>query len=101
MPKEISSRAFSARSEAVDIPGALPQACNEAAPLALNRYFYWQRGYGACSVSQSQLDAHLEYVDTQEEHHRSRIFQEEYREFLRKHDVEYDEMLCMGLKTPR
>jgi len=39
MPKEISSRAFSARSEAVDIPGALPQAGNEAAPLALNRYY--------------------------------------------------------------
>jgi putative transposase len=30
-------------------------------------------------------------VDTQEEHHRSRTFQEEYREFLRKHGVEYDE----------
>jgi putative transposase len=42
-------------------------------------------------VSPSQLDALLEYVETQEEHHRSRTFQEEYREFLRKHGVEYDE----------
>jgi putative transposase len=48
----------------------------------------WQRGYGAFSVSPSELDALLEYVDTQEEHHRSRTFQEEYREFLRKHGVE-------------
>ena len=55
------------------------------------RHFYWQRGYGAFSVSASQLDALLEYVDTQEEHPRSRTFQEEYREFLRKHGVEYDE----------
>jgi len=55
------------------------------------RHFYWQRGYGAFSVSPSQLDALLGYVETQEEHHRSRTFEEEYREFLRKHDVEYDE----------
>jgi putative transposase len=39
-------------------------------------------------VSPSELDALLEYVDTQEEHHRSRTFQEEYREFLREHGVE-------------
>ena len=39
----------------------------------------------------SQLDALLEYVETQEEHHRSRTFQEEDREFLHKHGVEYDE----------
>ncbi|MET0253272.1 MAG: IS200/IS605 family transposase [Terrimicrobiaceae bacterium] len=55
------------------------------------RHFYWQRGYGAFSVSRSQLDALLEYVETQEEHHRSRTFQEEYREFLHKYGVEYDE----------
>jgi putative transposase len=55
------------------------------------RRFYWQRGYGAFSVSPSQLDALLRYLETQEEHHRSRTFQEEYREFLRKHGVEYDE----------
>ena len=55
------------------------------------RHFYWQRGYGAFSVSPSQLDALLAYVESQEEHHRSRTFQEEYREFLRKYGVEYDE----------
>ena len=45
----------------------------------------------AFSVRPSQLDVLLRYVETQEEHHRSRTFQEEYREFLRKHSVEYDE----------
>ena len=55
------------------------------------RQFYWQRGYGACSVSPSQLDAVLEYVESQEEHHRTRSFQEEYRDFLRKYGVEFDE----------
>ena len=55
------------------------------------RRFYWQRGYGAFSVSPSQLNALLEYVESQEEHHRTRTFQEEYREFLRKYGVEFDE----------
>src|ERR671918_666743 len=34
------------------------------------RGFFWQRGYGAFSVSPSQLDAVLHYVETQQEHHR-------------------------------
>ena len=55
------------------------------------RRFYWQRGYGAFSVSPSHLDVVLEYVKSQEEHHRTRSFQEEYRDFLRKHGVEFDE----------
>jgi REP element-mobilizing transposase RayT len=53
--------------------------------------FFWQRGYGAFSVSPSQLEAVLEYVDKQQEHHRTRTFQEEYRELLHKHGVEFDE----------
>lgn len=55
------------------------------------RPFFWQRGYGAFSVSPSQLDAVLQYVDDQQEHHRTRTFQEEYRELLRKHGVDFDE----------
>ena len=53
--------------------------------------FFWQRGYGAFSVGPSQLDAVLQYVDGQQEHHRTRTFQEEYRELLRKHGVDFDE----------
>ncbi len=55
------------------------------------RGFFWQRGYGAFSVSPSQLDSVLEYVSKQQEHHRTRTFQEEYRELLRKHRVDFDE----------
>jgi hypothetical protein len=55
------------------------------------RGFFWQRGYGAFSVSPSQLDAVLQYVDTQQEHHRTRSFQEEYRELLRRHGLDFDE----------
>jgi len=53
--------------------------------------FFWQRGYGAFSVSPSQLDNVLQYIEEQQEHHRTRTFQEEYRELLRKHGVDFDE----------
>jgi len=43
------------------------------------------------SVSQSRLEAVLQYVQKQEEHHRSCTFQEEYRELLREHKIEFDE----------
>ncbi len=55
------------------------------------RGFSWQRGYSAFSVSPSQLEAVLEYVDTQQEHHRTRTFRAEYRELLRRHGVGCDE----------
>jgi REP element-mobilizing transposase RayT len=53
--------------------------------------FAWQEGYGAFSVSSSQLTGVCEYVRTQTEHHRTRTFQEEYIEFLRRHEIEFDE----------
>ena len=53
--------------------------------------FFWQRGYGTFSVSPSQLDNVLQYIEEQQEHHRTRTFQEEYRELLRKHGVDFDE----------
>jgi putative transposase len=55
------------------------------------RGFFWQRGYGAFSVSPSQLDAVVEYVERQPEHHRTQMFQEEYRELLHKHGIDFDE----------
>ena len=53
--------------------------------------FSWQRGYGAFSVSPSRLDSVLDYLNKQQEHHRTRTFQEEYRELFRKHGVDFDE----------
>jgi hypothetical protein len=41
------------------------------------RGFFWQRGYGAFSLTVSQLDPVLQYLQTQEDHHRTRTFQEE------------------------
>ena len=53
--------------------------------------FSWQRGYGAFSVGPSDLDALRSYIDGQEEHHRTRTYQDEYRAFLTKYAVEFDE----------
>src|SRR5437868_2804967 len=53
--------------------------------------FYWQNGYGAFSVSPSQLDVVSQYIANQEEHHRTVGFQNEFREFCRRHGVEFDE----------
>ena len=53
--------------------------------------FAWQTGYGVFSVSQSNVDEVVSYIKNQETHHRTLTFQEEYRLFLEKHAVEYDE----------
>lgn len=53
--------------------------------------FAWQRGYGAFSAGPSDLDALVHYIDHQEEHHRTRTFQDEYRAFLTKYGVNHDE----------
>jgi len=55
------------------------------------RGFFWQRGYGAFSVSPSQVETVLQYVEAQPKHHGTRTFQEEYRELLRRHRVDFDE----------
>jgi len=53
--------------------------------------FAWQEKYGAFSVSVSQLDVIVEYIQNQEEHHRKKTFQEEFLSLLKKHNIEYDE----------
>ena len=53
--------------------------------------FYWQDGYGIFSVNPSDIDKVFDYIQSQEDHHKERTFKEEFRIFLKKHDVEYDE----------
>ena len=55
------------------------------------RGFGWQDGYGAFSVSKSLVPDVTEYIRTQREHHRVKSFEEEYRAFLAKHEIAYDE----------
>jgi len=53
--------------------------------------FYWQSGYGAFSIGQSGVEALKTYIVTQKEHHRTITFQDEYRLFLTKYEIEFDE----------
>jgi REP element-mobilizing transposase RayT len=53
--------------------------------------FYWQNGYGVFSVSQSQSPTVERYIANQEEHHRKQTFQDEFRGFLKRHGIEFDE----------
>jgi len=53
--------------------------------------FHWQSGYGAFSVSQSDSDAVIAYIRNQPDHHKKVSFQEEYRRFLDRYQITYDE----------
>src|SRR6266446_6959017 len=53
--------------------------------------FHWQNGYGVFSVSQSGVEEVRKYIANQAEHHRKKTFQDEFREFLKRYEVAYDE----------
>lgn len=53
--------------------------------------FNWQEGFGAFSYSHSQIDSVIKYINNQEKHHTRKTFQEEYLEFLRKFNIDYNE----------
>lgn len=53
--------------------------------------FGWQEGYGAFSVSRTQIEEMKRYIRRQEEHHRKKTFQEEYLDLLRENGIEFDE----------
>lgn len=53
--------------------------------------FAWQEGYGAFTVSQSQLAKVRRYIEKQEEHHRRVSFLEEFKVLLKAHDLPFDE----------
>lgn len=53
--------------------------------------FYWQDGYGAFSVNPAQVDRVVAYIGNQHVHHMKKDFQNEFRSYLKKYNVEYDE----------
>lgn len=56
-----------------------------------NGHFEWQEGYGAFSYSKSQINQVINYIQNQELHHKKKTFTQEYRDFLEKFEVDYDE----------
>ena len=53
--------------------------------------FSWQEGYGAFSYAHSQIEDVYQYIANQEEHHRKKTFKEEYLEFLRRFEIDYND----------
>ena len=53
--------------------------------------FYWQDGYGIFSVNPYEIDTVVNYITNQAIHHKKLSFQDEFRAFLKKYKVEYDE----------
>jgi putative transposase len=53
--------------------------------------FSWQAGYGAFSVGESQVQTVIGYIQNQEQHHKYLSFQDEFRRFLDRYRVAYDE----------
>jgi putative transposase len=56
----------------------------------------WQEGYGGFSVSISHMKDAIDYINRQAEHHRKKTFEEEYRSFLKKHGIKFDEKYLWG-----
>lgn len=72
-----------------DIKGNSSKWINEK--KFLNVKFEWQGGYGAFSYSKSHVQNVINYVKNQEKHHAKQTFRDEYIEFLKKFDIEFDE----------
>jgi len=53
--------------------------------------FHWQDGYGAFSVNPAEIGVVSKYIERQAEHHKKVTFQDEYREYLKEYEVNYDE----------
>jgi len=58
--------------------------------------FSWQQGYGAFSVSPSQIPVVKKYIENQERHHEKRGFEEEFVLLLRSCGIEYDPRFVFG-----
>ena len=58
--------------------------------------FAWQGGYAAFSVSQSQVDTVMNYIDNQAEHHKKQNYRDEYLALLRLYHIEYDERYVLS-----
>jgi putative transposase len=62
----------------------------------VQKYFAWQEGYGSFSVSYSSLEKVYHYIKNQEAHHKTKSFDQEYLEILKKHNLSFDNCFVLG-----
>ena len=58
--------------------------------------FAWQGGYAALSISQSQVETVVAYIGNQAEHHKKQSFRDEYLQFLKLYNINYDERYVLS-----
>lgn len=58
--------------------------------------FEWQTGFGAFTLGHSQLDVIINYIKTQEEHHKTKTFREEYIDFLKAYAIDFKTEYVFG-----
>ena len=63
---------------------------------SVTKGFSWQEGYGAFSVSASQTDGVIAYIENQREHHAKKTFEEEFVSLLRRYGISYDPEHVLG-----
>jgi putative transposase len=63
--------------------------------------FTWQNGYGIFSIGFSQIPPVRDYILNQETHHRIHSYQDEFRELLRRYEIEFDETRTQGRSQSR
>lgn len=61
-----------------------------------NSEFAWQEGYGAFSVSSSNIETVIRYIQKQETHHRKITFEDEFIALLKRHKIPYDPKYVFG-----
>jgi putative transposase len=72
-----------------DIKGSSSKLINDK--KYVRSKFEWQEGYGAFSYGKSQIKEVISYIENQEQHHKKKSFIEEYRDFLKAFDIDFDE----------
>jgi putative transposase len=93
-PDHVHALFLLTRTEALsDVVGQLKKSSNDWLRSRDSEFasFFWQAGFGAFSVSQSQVEDVRAYIRNQREHHRVKSFQEELRAFLKAYEIEFDE----------
>ncbi|MCA1590367.1 MAG: IS200/IS605 family transposase [Acidobacteria bacterium] len=82
------------RNEVGDLIGDIKRNSSSWIKKKGVRDFYWQRGYGAFSIGQSQVPEVSRYIRDQKEHHRGQAYEDEFRALCRKYDVGIEERYC-------
>jgi putative transposase len=79
-----------------DVLQSIKKASSDWARLEIGvSKFHWQDGYSAFTVGRKGAEDLRRYIVNQEEHHRTKTFEEEYREFLKAHGIEFDERFLL------